>query len=153
MLDHKLKSGAVLGLQLADFEDSTTLLDEILLASIGVPLTGFSLDESFKPADLFQKDIGALKDLIFKVISSKRVKEALWKCMASCTYQPVGESAGSAINRSTFQSAEARADYFPVAGEVASFNLAPFFKNLALPSSMLAPPKDKVAGDQKSSAG
>jgi len=153
MLDKKLKSGAVLGLQIAEFDDSTALLDEILLASIGVPIAGFTIDENFNPSDIFKQDIGSLKDVIFKVISSKKVKEALWKCMASCTYAPAGTDVGERINRGTFQSLEARADYFPVAGEVAVFNLSPFFKNLALPSSMLGAPEKKADGDPKSAAG
>ena len=130
MKEKTLKSGAVLGLQLAAFEDSMALLDSILKEMVGVPIEGTDLKE------LVGKDVSQLKDVLFKVISSKPVKEALWACLGSCTYQPKGDPAGQRITRETFQLDKARADFFPVAGEVATFNLAPFFENLELPSSV-----------------
>lgn len=146
MNDKTLKSGAVLGIQLADFEDSMSLLEAILNEAVGVSTPGLELE------NLFKSDISQLKDALFKVIASKRVKDALWKCMSSCTYQPAGESAGLRIDRATtFQSEKTRPDYFPVAGEVTTYNLAPFFKNLELPSSILG--AAPAGGSQPSKTG
>lgn len=146
MKEHKLASGAVLHLQLASFEDSMALLDCILKEMVGVPLEGFDLKE------LIGADLTQLKDVLFKIISSKPVKDALWACMSSCTYQEKDKPAGIRIERKTFESENTRADFFPVAGEVTAYNLAPFFKNLTLPSSI----QDKLqelGGGQRSGTG
>lgn len=133
-------------MQLASFEDSMALLDSLLKEMVGVPLEGFDMKE------LANYDVSKLKDILFKVISSKAVKDALWVCMASCIYQAPGVGIGNRIQKDTFESENARGDFFPVAGEVAAFNLAPFFKNLKLPSSIQA----KLTGldvSQKSATG
>jgi hypothetical protein len=130
MKENNLKSGAVLGLQMAAFEDSMDLLDSILKEMVGVKVEGFDIKE------LIGQDLTQLKDVLFKIISSKLVKAALWKCMESCTYQEAGTAAGLRINKATFESEKTRGDFFPVAGEVTAYNLAPFFKNLTLPSSV-----------------
>lgn len=147
MIDKTLKSGAVLSLQIADFEDSMALLDAILKETIGVPIEGFDAETIFK-----ENSITLIKDALFKVISSRVVKEALWKCMTSCTYQAPGTGVGTQIKRDTFNSLETRPDFFPVAGEVTTFNLSPFFKNLELPSAIRGkseetekPPKSATA--------
>ena len=149
MTEKKLKSGAVVALQLAAFEDSMALLDSILREMVGVPVEGFDLK------DLVGKDLTQLKDVLFKVISSKPVKEALWACMTSCTYQGPRDQVGIRISKGpngTFDSEQTRGDFFPVAGEVAAFNLAPFFKNLALPSS-IQEKLDLLGNSQRSETG
>lgn len=136
MLEHTLKSGAILSLQLADFDDSANLLDAILKEAIGVDIEGLDFETLFK-----ENGLTAIKDVIFKVISSKLVKDALWKCLTYCKYQAVGEAAGVKIVKATFNDPIAREDFFPVAGEVIQFNLRPFFKNLTLPSSIPGKPE------------
>ena len=135
MKEIKLKSGAVLAMQLASFEDGMALLDAILKETIGVPIG--DPEEGFDLQNALGKDLSQIKDVLFKVISSKMVKDALWVCVSSCTYaSPDKPTVGIRIDKTTFQSEETRADFFPVAGEVVAFNLAPFFKNLSLPSSL-----------------
>lgn len=140
-----LKSGAVLGLQDAEFEDAMWLLNTVLKQMIGVSLSSLSLDK-VNLSELMGKDITEFKDAILKVISSTEVQEAIWKCMTSCTYQGVSEKVGTRITRETFKPRAARGDFFPACGEVAIWNLSPFFENLSLPSlsqsspSLDAPP-------------
>lgn len=133
MKEIKLKSGATLGLQLAAFEDGMALLDAILREMIGVKmeLEGETLDLR----ELAGKNLWQLKDALFKVIASKDVKAALWTCLSSCTYALPGKP-GERIDRTTFESEKTRGDFFPVAGEVTAFNLAPFFGSLSFPSSL-----------------
>lgn len=134
MKEVKLKSGGTLRMQLAAFDDAMTLLEVVLMELVGVSIEGFKIEE------LLAKDMSQLKDAVFKVIASRKVKDALWVCMGSSMYAPPGDNPDGAlrIDRATFNDEKARGDYFPVAGEVAQFNLAPFFKNLELPSSLLA---------------
>ena len=141
MKEIKLKSGATLGLQLSSLEEGTTLLDAILNELVGLKIEGFATPaegEQFDLKNLFGKDLWALKDVLFKVIASKSVKEAVWVCMGQCTYAPPGRPAERIVRgaQGTFESEKTRADFFPVAGEVMTFNLAPFFENLGLPSSI-----------------
>lgn len=150
MIEVNLDSGAILRVQLADFEDSIALFDSIVGEAIGVQIGDAAGDLSM--SDLFKGNVSQLKDVLFKVLRSKPVKEALWKCMASCTYQPPGEEAALKIGRATFQPDKTRGDYFPVAGEVAVFNLVPFFKNLKLPSSIQGA-SGPIAAAQKSATG
>lgn len=133
--EKRLASGAVLGLQIADFDAAMALHDAIMQELIGVKIEGLDL-EKFDPRELFKKDISAFKDLILRVVSSRVVRDALFRCAASCTYQGPRDAAPQPLTRNTFQPQGARADFYPVAGEVAVFNLAPFFESLQLPSWM-----------------
>jgi hypothetical protein len=153
LTEKKLESGAVLGLQIADFEDAIALHDAIAHELIGTKIEGFDL-EQMSPADLFTKDLSAFKDAILRVVSSKTVRDTLFACAASCTYQGPRETSPSRITRNTFQSEGARADFYPVAGEVAVLNLAPFFKSLRLPSWIQKPPPaPPPSGSPKSETG
>jgi hypothetical protein len=125
-----IKSGAIIGLQIAEFDDGMKLLCVVLKQSLGIKFSAFSL------SDLFKMDVSELKDVLVKVITSSEVQESIWTCMASCTYQGSTDKAGVRITRDIFKTESGRADFFPVASEVATFNLAPFFKNLELPSSL-----------------
>ena len=144
LTEKKLGSGATLGLQIADFEDAIALHDAVIGELVGIKIEGLDL-EKFDPKDLFTKDISAYKDLIFKVVISRTVRDAFFRCAACCTYQAPSASAPDRITRNTFQPEGARADFYPVAGEVVVLNLAPFFKNLKLPSWMQSPPAGSAA--------
>ena len=136
-----LSSGATLGFQLARFNDGMNLFNATFKELVGVPFgaQGSSLDF----ANFLKMDISELKDVVIKVATSDKVQEAIWKCMESCTYQGVNDSAGIKINKNTFESEDARADFLLVVWEVATLNLVPFFKNLG---SLLSTPSKGVDG-------
>lgn len=146
MEEKKLSSGAVISLQIAAFDDSVSLLDELLLELVGVPLAGFSPE---KLEELFGEDITALKDAIFRLIASKKVRAVLFICMGSCKYQGPRESIATRITKDTFEKEENRADFLPVAMEVATLNVRPFFRNLEF--SSLIGKKETPAADGRAS--
>ena len=137
-----LASGATLGFQMARFDVGMNLFNVTFKEMIGVPFGSQGADFDF--AELFKMDVGQLKDLVLKVITSDKVQEAIWKCMETCTYQSLNDQVGLKINRNTFESEEARGDFFLVAWEVATLNLFPFFKNL---KSLFSTPSKGVVGN------
>lgn len=54
-----------------------------------------------------------------------KVEVALWPCLLQCTY------GGQKITQKTFESEEAREDYYPVLNACVVENLRPFMKGLA----------------------
>ena len=58
------------------------------------------------------------------------VFDALWPCLLQCTY------GGHKITQKTFESEEAREDYYPVLNACVVENLRPFMKGLASTSSL-----------------
>lgn len=134
MTEKQLDSGALLGLQIGSLDQGTDLLDEILSELVGVSLGSAGIEDLSK---LFGSDITALKDAVFKVVGSKKIRAKLWPLLGQCTYRGPKEDAALRITNETFQSEENRGDFYIVCGEVAIFNLRPFFKNLKLPSSIL----------------
>jgi len=141
-----LSSGATLGFQLARFNDGMNLFNATFKELVGVSVGQQA--SSFDLAALFQMDISQLKDIVIKVATSDKVQEAIWKCMESCTYQGVNDSAGIKITKNTFESEDARADFLLVVWEVATLNLVPFFKNLG---SLLSSPSKAMTGSEPKS--
>ena len=62
--------------------------------------------------------------MALSVITSKRVKDALFKCAEKAL---VG---ADKVDRSFFESVENREFYYPIMTEVIKVNLGPFFKSL-----------------------
>jgi|GEM_PF-1105137 len=147
MKDIPLSSGAVLGFQIARFKEGMRLWNVVFKELIGVPFgqTGGSFDlQSF-----FQLEPSQIKDAVLKVATSEEVQAEIWKCMQSCTYKGVNDSAGLRITEATFESETNRADFLPVAWEVATNNLIPFFKNLG--SLLSTPSEPAVNGTEQKS--
>lgn len=61
---------------------------------------------------------------VMQIDSSPFINAALFKCFMQCTYN------GEKITKKTFDSAEAREDYYEIAIAVLKENLTPFFKGL-----------------------
>lgn len=109
----KLPSGAELEISLAPFADSKALFQAIT--------------EEAKNLKLDPKEeigVNMIKDLFCVGFSSKKIEEALWKCMQRATYNKLR------IDADTFEKVEAREDYLTVCFEVAKENISPFTKAL-----------------------
>lgn len=120
-----LKSGRLLEIQLPSFTDASRLY-KVLAAEL------IKVDLSFKLGDLksfVSRDIGSLKNVFCQILSSESIEAAVFKCAAGCTLD------GERIVRDSFEKAEHRRDWFPVAQEVAKHALAPFFADLEFGSS------------------
>lgn len=110
----KLVSGKELDITLAPFEDSKSLY-----AACAEEVKGLKVDPDQSV------DINFLKDIFLTGIFSKKIEQALVKCMSRATY------AGLKIDKDTFEEEEARGDYMQVCFEVARANISPFTKNLS----------------------
>lgn len=153
MTEVKLESGAILHLQLGDLEQGCELLDAILGALVGVEVAGLGGDAAEKDQieSLFA-DVFKLKDVIFRLVGSKAVREKLWPLMMCCMYQGSKENVPSKITRTTFQPEANRGDFLIVEREVATHNLSFFFKNLG--SQLLTPGNQSEKPEsQKSGSG
>ena len=122
-----LKSGRQLLLGLAPFSVGTKLFKAVLaeVRSVEIDATKMDLNMELNLTKLDPKLIGTVKNLLCEIAGSDAVEAAVFECMSRCTL------AGIKIDRTTFESAEAREDYLPVVVEVMKFNLAPFFRGLA----------------------
>ena len=66
-----------------------------------------------------------LSRVVLKGFSSKKIKAAVWDCMARATYK------GVKITQDTWEPTEARADYYVTCYHVAEVNVRPFMKDLS----------------------
>lgn len=109
-----MPSGAILEINLAPFADANALNK-----AVAKELLKIKIDK-----DLELEDPNFIKDLVCTAISSDEIMGALWSCFKRCTYNNLK------INQDSFESEEARGDYFNVCKEVLIGNLAPFGKSL-----------------------
>lgn len=110
--EKKLPSGATLKFNLAPFADAKDLYQVVAAEIKDVP---------------FKKEMDTIevyKSLALIALSSKKIEEAIWKCLERARYNEVK------VNKNTFESEEARQDYLEVLLEVAKENIAPFMKSL-----------------------
>lgn len=128
MKEVTLPTGAILGLQMADFEDGTALYQTLCSELVGVQMPVSVQGQDIK--SLAGMNINELKDGLLKMLGSQKIYAAIWKCMTVCTYTPSGSSSPVRITKNTFQEAEARKDFLPVAWEVLTHNVGPFFGSL-----------------------
>lgn len=108
----QLVSGANLEIWLAEFEDGWALFKAVL-----------------KELQSLEGELNTENPLVsLRLLSSDFVEQALKPCMSKATYQ------GQRIDKTTFNSPEARCDYLEVVKEVMNYNIAPFSKNVGLMS-------------------
>ncbi len=115
----KLPSGAVLKIAAAPFSDSKALYQAVL--------------EEVKEIDFSSKtEISrVLKDFLCAGLSSKKIEDCLWVCLARCVYNAGAPGSGDLkIDKDTFEPVAAREDYLTVCLEVAQENISPFAKSL-----------------------
>lgn len=107
----------------ADFEDAMALKD-----AIGKEIAESKLDVKLDAiGDMMNQDIdlnGAVS-LIAQFMSSKDIREALFKCLRRCTYN------NEKITPEFFNNIENRKYYYPMAFECIKENIAPFFGKTA----------------------
>jgi hypothetical protein len=123
MKEVTLKSGKILKITVAPFEQSRALFETILEEAKTVHIDG--RDEV---ANL-------MKDLYCVAFSSKKIKLALVPCLERCVYD------GKKIGKDTFEDSSAREDYDDILTEVTKDNIAPFTKGLF---AQFAPLLEKV---------
>jgi hypothetical protein len=138
MKEVTLPTGAILGLQMADFEDGTALYQTLCSELVGVQMPVSIQGQDIQ--SLAGMNINELKDGLLKMLGSPKIYAAIWKCMMVCTYTPANSSSPVRITKNTFQEASTRKDFLPVAWEVLSFNVGPFFESL---TSMLLTPNPR----------
>jgi hypothetical protein len=106
--------GLIVGL--AAFEDAHALKCAVLSV---VQKNGFKIE------DLTGEDnLDKILSLALSVDNDKGVYDALWPCLMKCTYKK------EKITKATFDDAEMRAHYFPIAAKCIEENLSPFIVGL-----------------------
>lgn len=122
MREVTMPSGAVLKVNPAPFADAKNLYQAVL--------------EELKEVKIKTGDETAqlLKDIACFAFSSKKVEQALTKCMEKCQY---GDR-NLKIDGDSFSAPEARKDYVPACVEVAKENLEPFMSGLFAGLSILS---------------
>lgn len=118
-----LPSGAKLVITRAPFQVANGLLKVVARELTRVQ---FDLDlGNIELSNIGAKDLDTLKNAIFQLVQSEAVEEALNRCLARCLY-----NGQKIVAESTFESEEARGDYYPVVWEVMQANLLPFLGSL-----------------------
>jgi hypothetical protein len=127
----QLPSGATLEMTMAGLEDANDLLEATMreLESVALRLgikvqDGQDLIVSLFSGELGEEAIDTLKNILARLIASKEVKAALWKCARRTTLDRV------LVTIDLFEDEEKRVDYLPMLKEVLVFNLSPFIKSL-----------------------
>jgi hypothetical protein len=123
-----LPSGAVLEIQTAPFE---TVMDAIQVIARELAKVELKIDpetiravQAGGTAGAGDLDVSTLKDAVLTLVASREFRPALAELMKSAMYN------GLKVDATTWQSEEARGDYFPAAWEVIKKNIAPFFGSL-----------------------
>ena len=127
-----LPSGSKLDMTPASFDEGTDLLEAAtkelgtVSLTLGIkPKDGQNLLQAILSLEVGDDAVNTLKNVICKLIASKEVKAALWKC--------IGRTSLNGVKLTTmdyFDDPEKRADYLPMLKEVLVFNLGFFTKDL-----------------------
>lgn len=131
MTEIEVTSGAKVVINPADFQNAIALKNAIA-AELGN--SGIKLDSDLDLSSIAEMDISVLNPLINAVLnvdSSPAVNTAIFNCLEKCLYN------GGKITGKTFDSVEARADYYEIIIACLKENLAPFFKGLISKFSQL----------------
>jgi len=132
-----LKSGHVLTLQMASFDEANalkqTVASELMLVDVKLP-------ESSDMAKLMASDASGLKNIFLMLIASKKIEAAIMGCAKRCLLD------GVKVEKGLFEEPHMRGDYMPMMWEVMKFNLLPFFagfdfKSLMPPAPAASSPK------------
>jgi hypothetical protein len=131
-----LPSGTVMEIQMAPFE---TVMDAIQIIARELATVELKIDpetvrivKAGGTATASDLDITVLKDAVLTLVASREFRPALAELMKSAIY------GRAKIDGTTWDSEEARGDYFPAAWEVIKKNVAPFFGRLLLKLSASA---------------
>lgn len=117
MKEVKLPSGATLKISLSPFTESKALYQSLLKE-----VKGLEFKSDMEMAEIY-------KQAFCIGFSSPEVEKCLWVCLRRCTYD--NGSGDLKIDDQTFESVEARGDYWTLCMEVAKENILPFVKGLS----------------------
>lgn len=137
----------------ASFDDAMELQD-----AVGEALKGTKMDfrgisglfgkEDKKEGSILDADLGELSGpietiagMVLSVVTSKRVKDALFKCAEKVIL------GNDKVDRDFFETVENRELYYPLMTEVIKVNLGPFFKRIG---SLFGGPGNLLSGFLKS---
>lgn len=123
-----MKSGVELVVKLADFPDGMRLFKAVLFELKSVKIEVDKIDLNADMTKMDPKMLNVFKDVFCQLLVSDVVEKALVACMARCLYD------GEQLKMASFNKANARGDFLPVAWEVGRANLAPFFSGVDLKS-------------------
>jgi len=125
MEEFTTQGGAKVAIGIAPWQDAIALKAALAkeLAASDFDLDNLDLERPMN-ADVLK--------VLMKVDSSKAVYDALFTCLARCTYN------GQKITEATFEDVKAREDYYEVTLACMKANLRPFLKSLFSKLSALA---------------
>ena len=123
-------------ISISSLENSFVLQDSILvsLKTSGFDVEGAGIDFEMNVSDILPSILSSG----LGILSSKEVRESLFSCFSRCTYN------GEKITHKTFESEEAREDYYEVAMACVKVNCAPFFKSLLSAFAQMGLDSEKV---------
>lgn len=148
----KLPSGATLECTMASFEEADNLLTSVLHEASLINLDFGKEFEGIKTLSELNANgniLNTVKNALCQMLKSKAVKDCIFICGRRAIYTPKDSAAGVKVDRSTFESEQARQDYIEFLREVAWFNLSPFFAGMA---SKLKGIMGKIADTPKSTS-
>lgn len=117
MHEFKGNSGVTIKINPAGFEEAVNLRMAITkeISKANFDLSGMSLENV---------NVAEFAKLACVVDSSKEVNDAVFACLARCTY------GGDKITKAVFEDVAAREDYYEIVISCLKVNLSPFFKGL-----------------------
>ncbi len=122
------KSGKEVRLEIADWEKVSELKSAIMTSLAKSDFSVMDIATAFQKKDEDISENGELIDSIFKAIlflgGSKDIDKAVISCLERSLYNH------QRITQETFNSPEARADYYEIFISCIKVNLAPFFASL-----------------------
>lgn len=94
---------------------------------------------------VFNQDLTLILTSLLHIDSSAEVDRCLWPCLARCTRN------GEKITEATFNDADARQDYYKIAGECIRVNFRPLWESLIseLSNAGILTKKEKKADSQE----
>ena len=121
-MEFTTENGAAIKINVADFMTSMKLKKAVVEAvkESGTDIANIDLD------NLKAGAIDSILQVILSCDSSEKVNEAIFKCLARCTYN------SEKITKDTFEPLEARENYYEIVIACLKENLSPFFNPLLL---------------------
>jgi len=119
-MEFTTKKGSEVAINVADFITSMKLKKAVIEAvkESGADISSIDLD------NLKIGAIDSILQIILAADSSDKVNDAIFKCLARCTYN------SERITRDTFEPVEAREDYYEIVMACLKENLLPFYSPL-----------------------
>jgi len=143
MREVKLSNGKLFKVGMASFEDAIDLKDAVMAELVKidpklVDLEDLSL-QKLAEVEIKGKVLETIIKAALTVDSSKHVREIVFRCMKSSTYD------SEKITMQTFEKADVRPYYYKMFYETVKENLLPFFQNVVSILDVLKSTPEEVA--------